>query len=267
MVSENKFIDIHCHCLPDLDDGPRNMAESIQLCQALVEDGVKEVIATPHWLGRYDGKYGLSEVLTSAEILQKELIKQNIPLDILLGAEVRIDERLMTMIDAGRIPTLGMSGKYLLLELFNEFAFDISPIAEQLHKRNIIPLIAHPERVPAIIRNKSLLYKWHIKGVRLQVTAESLTGAAGPQARDNALEYISNGWVAAVASDAHGLAVRWPAMKEAYGIVCEAFGEEVAQALFITNPGRIASGVDLCIIPPCISPQRSVSGMLKKIFG
>mgnify|MGYP000275809695 CR=1 FL=1 len=68
-----RSVDVHCHCLPGLDDGPDTIEDSVTLCQELVRDGITTVIATPHQLGRYDRDNSAAEVRQSVELLNAEL--------------------------------------------------------------------------------------------------------------------------------------------------------------------------------------------------
>src|SRR5687768_4478553 len=86
-----RSVDMHCHCLAGLDDGPPTGADSLALCRLLVRDGFTDVIATPHQLGRYDGFNWASEVRGGVAHLQKALDRDRIPLRVHPGAEVRID--------------------------------------------------------------------------------------------------------------------------------------------------------------------------------
>src|SRR5437016_13632743 len=84
-------VDMHCHCLPGIDDGPPTMAEAIALCRAVVADGTTTVVATPHQLGAY-AQNGGAAIRSAVAKLQAALDADRIPLRVLAGAEVRIDE-------------------------------------------------------------------------------------------------------------------------------------------------------------------------------
>ena len=86
-------VDIHCHCLPNLDDGPATMLESLGLCRALVDEGITTVIATPHQLGRFSECNEAAQVREAVSILNSELNRNNIDLDVKAGADVRVDDR------------------------------------------------------------------------------------------------------------------------------------------------------------------------------
>src|SRR5437588_1611323 len=92
--------DVHCHCLPGLDDGPATLEDALDLCRALVDDGITVAIATPHQLGRYEGQNQAAKVRQAVEMLQRALVEQKVPLRVVPGADVRIDERLPDLLDS-----------------------------------------------------------------------------------------------------------------------------------------------------------------------
>src|ERR1700723_1863897 len=87
-------VDIHCHVLPGMDDGPPTPADSVELCRALVRDGITTVIATPHQLGRYEGQNSAADVRTAVSKLQLALAELKVPLHVVPGGDVRVDHRL-----------------------------------------------------------------------------------------------------------------------------------------------------------------------------
>ena len=143
-------VDIHCHCLPGLDDGPQTMAEALALCRALAGDGVTIVIATPHQLGRYDGRNGASQIRRAVSGLNAVLLEQHVSLKIVPGADVRLDERIPTLLDADQVLSLCDGGTYLLVEQPPETLIDLRPLVVILASRGITLVVSHPERHPAL---------------------------------------------------------------------------------------------------------------------
>src|SRR6478672_10637368 len=75
----NASADIHCHCLPGLDDGPRSPDDALALCRALVDDGITTCIATPHQLGAYAGRNEAATVRSAVASLNRSLVANQIP--------------------------------------------------------------------------------------------------------------------------------------------------------------------------------------------
>lgn len=233
------FSDLHCHCLPSLDDGPYDLAESLALCRALVDDGITTVIATPHQLGRFDGLYDAAEIRSAVKDFKSELTEAGIDLVVYPGAEVRIDERIINLLEEDKILTLADGGRFLLLELMPDIMIDISFLIEELNGRGITTIIAHPERCDYLARNLQTVSKWLEMGAKLQVTAASLAGNCGSFARDFGWNLLQRNWVSYIATDSHSLGIRRPAMKAAYDAISETFGRQRAEELCVLNPKEV----------------------------
>ena len=129
-----RCVDIHCHCLPGLDDGPATIDDALVMCDALVDDGVTTVIATPHQLGAYDGVNTAASIREAVAAFVTELGAAGIPLEVLPGADVRVDERLMRLLAEDKILTAGDLGRHLLLELPHELFVDPLPVIVALSR-------------------------------------------------------------------------------------------------------------------------------------
>ena len=130
-----RSVDIHCHCLPGLDDGPETLDDALAVCRALVRDGITTVIATPHQLGRYDRLNSSQQVRRVVTELAAQLVDQEIPLEIYPGGDVRVDERLARLLDEGEIGTAADAGRHLMLELPHELYVDPLPMIDILLER------------------------------------------------------------------------------------------------------------------------------------
>jgi protein-tyrosine phosphatase len=240
-----RFADIHCHCLPGVDDGPATKAEAFALCQALVDDCITTVVATPHQLGRFSDCNEAAQIREDVIRLNEELRSSNIPLTIMPGADVRVDERICELLKADKILTLADGGKYLLLELPHEVFIDITPLLAQLGDMGIHVIISHPERHPVITKQTAILSKWLEQSAHLQVTAGSLLGQFGPNARRTGWNLLQLGWVSFVATDSHGVQSRGPCMKTAFERISIEIGENIAYLVCVENPLRVIKGQDV----------------------
>ena len=243
-----RSVDIHCHCLPGLDDGPRSLNEAVALCESLVVDGITTVIATPHQLGRYDRLNSAEEIYEAVTQLSAELDERRIPLEIVPGGDVRVDERLPKLLDAGEVGTAADAGCHLLLELPHELYVDPLAIIDMLRERGLQAIMTHPERHHYLSVRDSWASEWIAHGAVVQVTAGSLLGEFGDRAYQNAWYLVKNGLVSLVATDAHDTIRRPPRMSEAIKLLTARVGIHVATALTIGNPLRVLSGE--VIAPP-----------------
>ncbi|UCC99571.1 MAG: hypothetical protein JSW66_06735 [Phycisphaerales bacterium] len=248
------FTDIHCHCLPGLDDGPSTLAESLELCRMLAAEGMATVVATPHQLGRFEGSNEAATVRQAVADLTASLAEHDIPLEILPGAEVRVDERICELLEADRILTLADDGRYILLELPHEVFIDVEPLLAELSSMGLESIIAHAERIATRIARPSVLAGWLEHSTHLQVTASSLSGDWGPELRRGAFGLLAAGWATLVASDSHDTGLRRPRMRAAFECISAELGQEAAHLVCIENPSRVMRRRDL--LPASVCGQK-----------
>ncbi len=235
-------VDIHCHCLPGLDDGPATVEDAVELCRALVADGITTVIATPHQLGRFDGSVSADDIRRTTEELNAALDAAAIPLAVVPGADVRLDERIPQLLDDDRILTLADQGCYVLIELPHDTFINARPLLDKLADRRVTPIFSHPERNFFLARNPETLLPLLREGALLQVTAGSLLGHFGPAAQAAAWRWLATGAAAIVASDAHDAAERAPCLTQAVEAIARRLGDAVAYRTCVLNPMRVLAG-------------------------
>lgn len=239
-----RCVDIHCHCLPGVDDGPATPEEALALCRALADDGLTEVIATPHQLGRYAGRNTAAAVREKVAELQRLLLAHDVPLTVRPGADVRIDEQIPRLLDADVVLTLGDSKQHLLLELPHNVFVDPLPLIRTLAARGVRCVVSHPERHGHISRHPRVVLPWVQQGALLQVTAGSLLGDFGERAERCAWDLLAAGLVAIVATDAHDTVRRPPRFAAAAELIEQRFGPDAARRVCCDGPaGVLASRV------------------------
>jgi len=242
-------VDVHCHCLAGLDDGPATRDEALRLCRGLVADGVTTAVAAVHQLGCYDGANDPDTVRRAVTDLNAALIAEAIPLLVAPGAEIRLDERIPSLLDRDGVLGLGRSGRYVLIEMPRRAFIDPLPLFDVLLAYGRVPLIAHPERCDALWRAPSRALEWVEAGAVLQITATSLAGQLGRPIEALAWSWLMTGAPAVVASDAHDVELRPPRMAAAIERVAGRLGEPAARCLCIENPLRVLDGHD-CVATP-----------------
>jgi protein-tyrosine phosphatase len=239
------FVDIHCHCLPGIDDGPATMAEAISLCRLLVRDRIGTVIATPHQLGRFDTNNSNQKIKDKVSELNKQLQAAQIQLRVLPGGDVRIDERIVQLIKTGYVMTSADGGKYLLLELPENILINVDPLVEELSSIGIKTLITHPERHQFLAIQPQILSHLVQKACGIQITAGSLLGKFGSISQTAAWQILSMPIPLIVATDSHGTSNRSPCMRAAFEMICRQSGENTARLVCIENPTRVVEGKEL----------------------
>lgn len=232
------MIDAHCHILPGIDDGPRDIAESIEMAEIAAADGITKIIATPHIS---DTSLPPGDIEDLVDQLNFRLNQKNIPVRIYPGAEVSITTgpEKLTSHTINRSP-------YILVE----FPHDHLPsfagsILKFLCARGLKPIIAHPERNYSIIRSPETLLNFLNKNVHIQITAASLTGEFGRDIQYCANYLLDSGNVDIIASDAHSRTARPPQLSAAVRHAAKRIGKTAARQLVTANPGAILNGKDL----------------------
>ena len=261
------MIDIHHHCLPGVDDGPRSMSEAEDLCRMAASEGIETIVATPHVLrGRWQNM-GRTQL---EELLDQLADRLGGSPRLLLGSEYWFGHDMDEVLRAGT-PIIPLAGGRSVLVEFPTHA--MPPLASQpLHRSRLdgwIPIIAHPERNDVLRARPEMLISLLRMGVRAQVTAGSLVGDFGRDAQRTGLDWIQAGLVHVVATDAHNRKKRPPLFRKAWERVSEMCGEPVAQALFVENPKAIVEGRELPYDPeiPDHLPARGLMERLRRFVG
>ncbi|WP_145056141.1 tyrosine-protein phosphatase [Lignipirellula cremea] len=237
----HKFYDIHCHILPAIDDGSSSWEMTFAMAKLAVADGVAAIVCTPHQLGTNSQNKGDHIRLLVAET-QRRLDKRGIALQLLPGADVRIEPEMMSQLRTGEVVSLGDHRKHVLLELPHELYFPIDNVLDSLARQKMIGILSHPERNEGILKDRSVLEPLVENGCQMQITAGSLLGEFGPRPRDFSEWMLREGLVHFLASDAHGLKSRRPGLRKAFERAAEIVGEEEAFNLCSVHPQAVAEG-------------------------
>jgi protein-tyrosine phosphatase len=239
------MIDIHTHILPAVDDGAKDLEQSLAMLRMAADAGTTDVVATCHSNPRYIFDPQLME-MRIAELQTAA----GITVRIHYGCELHLTldgiENAMRSPDEYSIAHKG----YLLVE-FSDLLIPrtSSEILSRMLDRGLRPIIAHPERNPLLRTRLTELEGWIELGCATQVTGQSLMGRFGKSAKVSAHELITKGLVHFLASDAHDLEHRPPVLNDVRQYIEETFDQDTAMRLLEENPravlegGPLASGV------------------------
>ncbi|GAB4347679.1 MAG: tyrosine protein phosphatase [Candidatus Abyssubacteria bacterium] len=236
------MIDLHAHILPGLDDGPAEMEEAVTMCRIAADDGTTAIVATPHMFGEIHN-VGCSEIREGVTKLQTALAREAISLVVRPGADVHVVPGLDRLLRDGRVMTLGDGGKYLLLELPTDVMPEGLPeLLFAIQLLGITPIIAHPERNLAIQANPFLLVDYVESGNLIQLTAGSLLGEFGRDARQCAEALLMSRMAHLIASDAHSAYRRRPGLSKALARARELSSAEEVEEIFVHRPLKVLGG-------------------------
>ncbi len=235
------MIDLHCHFLPGVDDGPETLEEALALARAAVADGITHSVLTSHvHPERYANQRSNLEVEIAA--FSAALTQADIALTVRLGCEARLCPELIDLVADNQVPFLGEVGGFRILLL--EFPHQVVPVGSirfvsSLLRMRIRPLIAHPERNKTIMSSPDKIREFTEAGCWLQLTAGSLSGRFGEPAQATAYTLIDQGYTCLTATDAHDLNNRPPLLSEARDALRKRYGEQVAHTMTVGKPKQI----------------------------
>lgn len=235
------MIDLHSHILPQIDDGPRDLTQSVLLLRAAAESGVTRMVATPHiHPGRYPNT--LNSIAAAFRSFLESVQCYGIKIKLALAAEVRISDEVMLLAEQEELPMLGhwYGDPVVLLEMpHSHIPPGINHLLSWLTKKNIRPMVAHPERNKDVIRDIRNIDGLLRAGCLLQVTAGALTGQFGEPVQVRAEQILKKGLATVLASDAHHPVRRPPNLLAGRLAAERLIGGEKAQTLVFDNPELI----------------------------
>lgn len=229
------MIDLHCHILPGIDDGASDLAVSLEMARAFVDQGVQVVACTPHILpGLY---HNSGPAIRHAVVdLQDRLDAEAIPLSLVAGADVHMCPDFIAGLRDGRLLTIGDS-RYVLVEPPHHTAPpQLEDFFFKLAVAGYVPVLTHPERLSWVPARYEAIKRLVGAGVWMQVTAASFIGAFGRNALYWAERMLAEGFVHIIATDAHDAQRRPPDLARAREAVAKRVGDEEAQHLVLTRP-------------------------------
>jgi protein-tyrosine phosphatase len=237
------MVDLHCHLLPGIDDGPETLAEALALADHAVAAGIARSVVTPHILpGRYENT--LSGIREATARFRAQLRERGIPLEIGYAAEIRIGPDILTLADEGALPILGTVDGYgiVLLEFPDSHILPGSArLVAAMLERKLRPLVAHPERNKAVMHDIDKIGPFVRSGCWLQLTAASITGAFGPRCLEASRQMLQRGWVTVLASDAHNRTARVPELESGRRAAEKIVGEKASWPLVRETPAQITA--------------------------
>lgn len=233
------MIDIHCHILPGVDDGAKDLHTSLEILKNAADSGVTDVILTPHYIK--DSKYNFSNTPKSQilDILRLGARRAGININLHLGNEVYLDLDLIKLLRTGQIMPLANS-RYILIEL---------PVrAEDSAAKDILfdviscgytPIIAHPERYLYFQNNPAKIQEYLDLGCLMQGDYQSLHGRYGKHAKKALKTYLKKGQIHFLASDTHKASEAYNLPETYRQVVKITKSSAYAKDLLENNPQRI----------------------------
>lgn len=231
-----RICDLHTHVLPGVDDGAPSVEYALQMLHNAVASDVTTLAVTPHFNHPLFPDPDIKEAF-----LQLQQAAREIPITLVHGGEVRVNDRLAALLEAKNLPTINGS-RYLLTEFAMDTpSRDFIPWLERILSFGYTPLVAHPERYNALEEDPDMVANWLDLGCHLQLTADSIQGAYGKKIQRTAKYLLQRDFVACVASDAHSLHGRSNFLMDTYDHLAVQYSRQYADCLMYETPMRICS--------------------------
>jgi len=236
------MIDLHCHMLPGIDDGAPDLDEALAMARVAVADGIRVTACTPHiYPGMYENH--AAGIRLAISELRNALHQEDIPLQLVEGADVHLTPDLLAGIRGGRIPTLNGS-RYFLFEPPHHVAPPrIENVVFDLVAAGYVPIVTHPERLSWIDNHYKVFGNLAKGGAWMQLTAGAITGRFGGRAKYWSERMLDEGMVHIVATDAHRADKRAPLLAEARDAVAKRLGDAEAVQMTEIRPSGILRNV------------------------
>jgi protein-tyrosine phosphatase len=244
--TEQPLIDLHSHVLPGVDDGARSDDLALDMLRAAEADGTSIIAATPH-----AHHVSASKIIDGVDHLRKLADAAGIEIEIIPGHEARLAPDIAERYRQGDIIPLNHTSYQLIeLHLFEEWPKELSERSiGRIQEAGLIPIMAHPERYPAVQRDPDWIETLIQRGILMQLNSHSLTGYHGPEARETAELLIRRNLVHIIASDAHNPGRRPPVVRAALNRAAEIAGPEYVHWM-MSNTAAIVRGDEVRLRAP-----------------
>jgi len=245
----DKVFDIHSHIVWDVDDGSDSLETSKEMLRQAAKSGTTHIVATPHVI-EPNNMPSWETINDRVRQLREFSDEENLGLSVFSGAEFYMNWELLESIKDLKKYCIN-NGPYMLVELpMEQLPTYVDDFFYELRVRGIKPVLAHPERYPALRQHLDKLVKWRMDGLLLQININSLLGKYGQGPKDMAEAFLRNHVVDFIGSDAHNAERRTTNIHEALEAMEKLVSREEYLKITKENPNKMIFGEDIHIIIP-----------------
>lgn len=228
------MVDMHCHILPEIDDGARNMEETMIMLKMAAANGIEAVIVTPHYKkGRHNADP--ETVMERMDMVREAASRRNINLPLYPGNELFYFSGAEEVVEKGEILTLNHTDRILIEFSPCESFFYIRNALDGLRGAGYVPVIAHVERYECLLKNHKRIEELKQMDAELQINTSSIDGAAGYGIRKFVHRLIKERMVDYVGTDAHDIKKRAPEAQKAIAQLYKKYDADYVDAILYEN--------------------------------
>jgi protein-tyrosine phosphatase len=243
------LVDMHCHLLAGLDDGPRSQAEAVAMCRMVYDEGVRMVVATAHQNERYP-LLSPDRIRQATQELAQRLRAAGIALLVFPCAEVMVHAELESSWKKGNLLSVADRREYLLLEMPHDLCLDLRMTVQRLRQVGVRLILAHPERHEELLHEPGHVEELIRAGCLVQVSSASITDPPSARDRRALKSWFKRGIVHLLGSDGHSPIRRPPRMADAYRQIGRWIGTLAADRIGSTIGMAVLQGLPLRIPQP-----------------
>lgn len=237
----NGFVDLHCHILPALDDGAKDMDKTKEMLEIAYEEGIRRIIATPHFFASKKSA-SLERIEETIREVESRMEEWGFYIKLYPGNEIYYRSEVAELLEEGKIATMAGS-QYVLVEFdpMTEYSYLRDGILK-LDSYGYIPILAHTERYECLFEKKERLQRVKDHGGLIQVNASSFQGGMFDEMAKRAKYIMKNNLLDFLGTDAHSTGKRSPRMKDTASYLYKKLGNHKAEEILLHNPQAVIKG-------------------------
>lgn len=232
------MIDTHCHIIPGVDDGARNIESTIRMAKRASELGYKGIFATSHYI-EDSHELNSNEIKGKVKALNDVLFQRGINIKVYEGNEVYYTPNMAELLQSGKVCTLNNS-RYFLMEFpMSGMVFNMEQLISNVIRLGYVPIIAHPERYEFVTKDMKKLLPLIEEGALLQINVGSITGLYGSSAKKNVVKLLKNNMVHLIGTDSHNSSRVYDVYEKGMKKISKLIDSEKLDIILNKNPNNI----------------------------
>jgi protein-tyrosine phosphatase len=233
-----RWIDMHCHILPEVDDGAQSIEQTINMLIIAHEEGILHIIATPHYRAGYPNP-DYHELEQKLETVRQEALKIDRSFRIDLGNELYYSQDILEHLNSKKALTMAGT-RYVLVE----FLVDVSYMNLRAGLHNLLingylPILAHMERYQCLYHNYNGIQELQELGIYLQMNISSVIGNITNRRASFCRKLIEKGYIHFISTDSHSDQYRAPRIKQGADVIRKKYGEDSLSQLLSENATKM----------------------------
>jgi len=249
------LVDIHCHLLAGMDDGPRTQDDAVAMCAVAQSEGVGLMSATAHQNERWSAVTP-ERIRQATLVLRQALANAGSSVQVFPCGEVMATPETVSALQAGKLMTVGDKGHYVLLEMPRGLYVDLRPTVRALRQAGVRVILAHPERERDLLHVPGLIEELIADGCLVQVSSASVTDPRNRRDAEALRQWLRRGMVHLIGSDGHSVKRRPPLLAAACQRIAQWAGARAAERICRTNGLAVLHGLPLRVPEPAPPARR-----------